>query len=218
MKEIIKLFKEFQYKYTLWDVFSDFLELSAISISNSIIKDKAKENRYFQIIKKYQPKDLDNFAKILAYLVIELEKGYKDVLGEVFMQLELGSKWKGQFFTPYHVCKLMAELNFKLPKEEVITLNEPCVGGGAMVIAYTEVMKENGYNPQTQLKITCQDLDIKAVHMAYIQLSLLGLQAKVYHMNTLTLETYSEWKTPFWILKKFQIISNNRKHLESFCI
>ena len=134
MKEIIKLFKEFQYKYTLWDVFSDFLELSAISISNSIIKDKAKENRYFQIIKKYQPKDLDNFAKILAYLVIELEKGYKDVLGEVFMQLELGSKWKGQFFTPYHVCKLMAELNFKLPKEEVITLNEPCVGGGAMVI------------------------------------------------------------------------------------
>ena len=48
MKEIIKLFKEFQYKYTLWDVFSDFLELSAISISNSIIKDKAKENRYFQ--------------------------------------------------------------------------------------------------------------------------------------------------------------------------
>ena len=65
MKEIIKLFKEFQYKYTLWDVFSDFLELSAISISNSIIKDKAKENRYFQIIKKYQPKDLDNFAKIL---------------------------------------------------------------------------------------------------------------------------------------------------------
>ena len=52
MKEIIKLFKEFQYKYTLWDVFSDFLELSAISISNSIIKDKAKENRYFQIIKK----------------------------------------------------------------------------------------------------------------------------------------------------------------------
>ena len=87
-----------------------------------------------------------------------------------------------------------------------------------MPIAFAEVMKEKGYNPQKQLLVIAQDLDIKAVHMAYIQLSLLGLQAKVYHMNTLTLETYSEWKTPFWILKKFQIISNNRKHLESFCI
>ena len=61
-------------------------------------------------------------------------------------------------------------------------------------------LKEKGYNPQKQLLVIAQDLDIKAVHMSYIQLSLLGIPAVVYHMNTLSLEAYSEWKTPFWII------------------
>lgn len=33
-----------------------------------------------------------------------------DVLGEVYMELELGNKWKGQFFTPYHVSQAMASV------------------------------------------------------------------------------------------------------------
>lgn len=43
---------------------------------------------------------------------MELERNPdQDFLGKMFMQLELGNHWKGQFFTSYNVCHLMAEMN-----------------------------------------------------------------------------------------------------------
>ena len=70
-----------------------------------------------------------------------------------------------------------------------------------MIIAFAEVMRKHGYNPQEDLKVICNDLDIKSVYMTYIQLSLLGIPAAVLHMNTLTLEHWDTFKTPFWKLK-----------------
>ena len=70
-----------------------------------------------------------------------------------------------------------------------------------MVIAFAEAMKSLGFNPQKQLIVTCNDLDIKSVYMTYIQLSLLGIPAIVEHMNTLSLEKYSTWKTPGYYLR-----------------
>lgn len=34
----------------------------------------------------------------------------QDFLGKTFMRLDLGNRSAGQFFTPYHVCELMAEV------------------------------------------------------------------------------------------------------------
>lgn len=199
---MIKLFKDVSYRHSLWTTFSDFLEMSALAISNSVDwgNFRRREDKYKDVIKKYNDKELEIFPKILFELVDELDKGYNDVLGEIFMEMELGSNFKGQFFTPYQLCLLTAELTFKPSTSDCIELNEPCSGGGAMIIAFAEVMKKNGYNPQKQLKVLCQDLDIKCVYMSYIQLSLLGIPAQVCHMNTLSLEFYDSFKTPMWIL------------------
>lgn len=43
MKEIIKQFKELASTRDLWQVYKDFLELVAISISNACDKDQALE-------------------------------------------------------------------------------------------------------------------------------------------------------------------------------
>jgi hypothetical protein len=43
------------------------------------------------------------------------------------------------------------------------------------------------------------DLDIKAVHMCYLQLSLLGIPAIVRHGNSLSLEMFSDWITPMYV-------------------
>ncbi|SSK55792.1 Uncharacterised protein [Klebsiella pneumoniae] len=40
-------------------------------------------------------------AQLLAHVVNGLQNGFCDFLGNVFMQLELGDKYRGQFFTPY---------------------------------------------------------------------------------------------------------------------
>jgi len=204
---MVKMFKDLSYKHSLWEIYSDFLEMSALVISNSldIINYRFREERYLEIVKKYTKEELSLFPKLLVELAHALEEKVSDVLGELFMEMEFGGKWNGQFFTSYHLCLVTAELSFQgidkiINEVGFVTVNEPACGGGAMIIAFSEIMKKHGYNPQQQLKVICNDLDLKAVHMTYIQLSLLGIPATVCHANTLSLEVFSTWKTPTWML------------------
>nr|DAZ74261.1 MAG TPA: type I restriction-modification system methyltransferase [Caudoviricetes sp.] len=77
-----------------------------------------------------------------------------------------------------------------LPKDmnpqKVYSFYEPSTGGGGMIIAAARVLKERGMNPQRCMDVVAQDLDWKAVHMTYLQLSLLGIKATVVQGNSLT--------------------------------
>ena len=46
-------------------------------------------------------------------------------------------------------------------------------------------MKQQGVNYQQTLKAVCQDIDVKAVYMTYVQLTLYGIPAIVYQTDTL---------------------------------
>jgi len=207
--KIIKLFNEFNYKYSIWDVFQDFAFIAAACFSNRIdlLNFKKREDEYFRIIKKYKTEDLHRFAKILAELVDTLTYEQSDVLGEIFMELELGSHFKGQFFTPYGVSLATAELMIGnndiqkiIDQQGYVTLSEPACGSAGMVIAFAEAMQKRGFNPQKQLLVEATDLDVKCVHMAYAQLSLLYIPAVIYHGNTLSMEIFDKWVTPSYVL------------------
>ena len=108
----------------------------------------------------------------------------KDFLGEMFNMNSLGEHRKGQFFTPYHVSKLMGRLhciNLKVDIEnkDFITMCEPCCGSGGMVIAFADCMKDEGINFQQKLYVEAMDIEEICYKMAYLQLSLLGIAAKV---------------------------------------
>lgn len=62
------------------------------------------------IIGKYNKEEANLFANLLAELALGLASELGDFLGEVFMTMELGSSRLGQFFTPYHLSKLMAQV------------------------------------------------------------------------------------------------------------
>jgi len=135
-KAMLKLFNEFNYKYSLWDVFQDFSFIAAACFSNKVdlLNFKKREDEYFRIIKKYEHKDLDKFAKLLAELIDTLDRDQGDILGEIFMELDLGSHFKGQFFTPYQVSLATAELMIGdtdiqkiIDQQGYVTLNEPAV-------------------------------------------------------------------------------------------
>lgn len=210
-KNMVKLFEKLAYRYSTWEVFSDFLEMAAITLSNSVnFKGwKERETKYLSIISKYTKEEASIFPELFGELTMALEIP-GDYLGEVFMELGLSNKWKGQFFTPYNLCLLMAQLSLdekietEINSKGFITVNEPTCGGGAMIIALAQVIKEKGFNPQKQLKVIAQDLDIKAIHMTYIQLSLLGIPAQVIHANTLSMEVFEVWETPFYKLGSWQ--------------
>ena len=205
IKNFTKLFEANCYRFDRGLIFSDFVAMLAAAISNAVDKRQfdEREAEYMRIIGKYSKEEADRFAQMYALLVAQLEKGHDDVLGKIFMDLNLGGN--GQFFTPYHMSKMMAEVTLQdcgkvIEDKGFISVSDPCVGGGALVIAASDVMIDKGFNPQRQLHVTAVDLDIRAVHMAYIQLSLLGIPAVVVHGNTLTQEEYSRWYTPFHIL------------------
>ena len=96
----------------LWTIWRDFCEIAAITISNRVdlTHYDERETRYLAIVKRYTRPQLDAFARAFGTLVDQLEEGIDDVLGRAFMDLELGNKWAGQFFTPFHLCRLTAEL------------------------------------------------------------------------------------------------------------
>ena len=120
-----------------------------------------------------------------AWLVEWADEEMFDMLGYIYMHLELGSKKAGQFFTPYHLCRLMAKMQAQDFDGTVIDVNEPTCGAGGNIIALAEAIKDRGYNYQQLLRVVCQDIDIKAVYMTYVQLTLYGIPAIVYQTDTL---------------------------------
>lgn len=138
-------------------------------------------------------------------LVMAMEDNFDDVLGKTFMTLEIGDKWKGQFFTPGCLAHMMATMTLtgfeeKIREQGFITLMEPAVGGGVTVLACAQAMREAGFNYQRQLHVTAVDVDLTCVHMAYVQFALHHIPAVVVHGNSLSLEEWSHWYTPAHIL------------------
>ena len=59
-RDLIKLIGELGYRYGHWQVFADFVEMAAISISNAVdIAQRGRlEQRYVEMIKRYKPDEL----------------------------------------------------------------------------------------------------------------------------------------------------------------
>ena len=205
VKELIQMFENMSGRYSGYEIFSDWVKASALSVCNTchIIHDsvwKEREQAYLDICRKYSHEELEMFARMLALLIDGLTEDMTDVLGEVYMRAGLGSKIAGQFFTPFHLSELCARVGVDIQKidpksTEPITLSEPSCGGGGMIIATAKVLRDNGINFQRRLRVVAQDLDWKGVYMTYLQLSLLGIQAKVVQGDTLC-NPYDPERTP----------------------
>lgn len=106
-------------KHGIHEAFVDFLKLSAIAVSNrcDLAFYKEREQRYLDIVRKYSTVEMDHYSEMLALLckALQAEAGterLKDVLGEVYHELGLHNKWKGQVFTPQNICDLLINPEF----------------------------------------------------------------------------------------------------------
>lgn len=224
MKEIIKKFKRLQGKHDLWLIYSDFLEMMAIAISNSTERPfnkkrfEEREKEYLKISKKYTKDELMTFAEIYADIVnlqdknVKKGNGFRDILGSLLMQLELGNKWNGQFFTPDSIANLMARINLDknkikeaIEKDGFVLGVDEAVGGGVTMLGLANTMLDLGYNPQQQLFIVCGDLDRKSCFMAYIQLAMAGIGAVVKNQDALESDVIKDSINPMnvWVTPSF---------------
>lgn len=194
-KDVASTLDRLSGKYSRWEIWQDFITMGAISISNVVddLHRESREREYLARAKKYRKEELESVASMLGAVVAGMEENpNQDFLGEMYMGLGLGNDNAGQFFTPYHICHLMAEISAgdnlaaQVEKEGWISVNDPCCGGGALLLAFANVCREKKINFQTSVLFVAQDLDPTVAMMCYIQLSLMGCPGYVVVGNSLT--------------------------------
>ncbi|MBR1744374.1 MAG: SAM-dependent DNA methyltransferase [Lachnospiraceae bacterium] len=193
-KEFMEVFKQLCVSRSSWQVWADLMSAMACSLSNVMDRTpehyEAREKEYEECIRRLGSVEVP--AKIAGIIVMALENNPdQDFLGEMFMKLNLGNHWKGQFFTPYSVCEAMAkiscgDLENQIREKGYISICDPACGAGATLIAAANNMKSTQYNFQNHAVFVGQDIDRVAGMMCYIQLSLIGCPGYVCIGNTLT--------------------------------
>lgn len=211
VQEMLKLVDKFSNRHHKHEILSDCFECWAICISNMVDRTQydEREKKYLEIVKKYDKPDLDLMAELFALVWITLtqmsEKGFGDYLGELYMASDTSNKKAGQFFTPYSVSKLSADLTLKGSeslKDDIITLYEPACGSGGMILAAMDTLQECGINYTAHSFTVAGDVDSRCVHACYIQLSLAGVPAIVEQRDAFTMELIGgQWKTPAYIFQ-----------------
>ena len=191
-KNFLKIFNGLTGKHSRWEIWEDFVTLTAIEISNSTDKVNATERTkmYQTIISKYSAKERDGMAEMLAEVVMGMEQNPdQDFLGSLYMMCELGNDHAGQFFTPYDVCRCMAEITFD-PKlhpdmEGFISVSDPACGAGATLLAFLNVCKRRNICYHNKVLVIAQDIDFIVGLMCYIQCSFMGCAGYVVIGDTL---------------------------------
>lgn len=187
--EIVKSIQGMSGKYSPYQIFSDWVTMSAISIQNNCtLQDdiwEERERQFKDVTHKYNGEELAKFSRMFGMLAEDMDKEIRDWLGEIYMESGCGNKNTGQFFTPWHISLLNAEISIPKDINGRITLNEPSAGGGGMILATAAVLKKRGINYQNTLDVVAQDLDWLAVYMCYVQLSIAGIRANVIQGSSL---------------------------------
>lgn len=195
--EFAKCLAAADYGMHSWDTMDCFLKAATGALRQGCRRaiflpmDDAIEQEVIKAQKRVQ--NPAKLSECLAILVQGLEEDQHDFLGSMLAELsQLDVSWKGQCFTPPALCTLMASMtmgDIEPDHDNRLMLSEPCCGGGAMVIASSNVLKDRGFFPWNYYW-TCVDVDWRMFAISYIQLTLLGIPAGVIHGNTLSMEQW----------------------------
>ena len=195
-REMVKLFNKLCHRYSRYEVWQDMAVMIACAIANAVDRrhfDK-REKMYMRVVEKYEQDEVNVFPEFFAHIVMGMDEHPDgDCLGELYMNHDLGNSNVGQYFTPYDVSRMMAQMTLnddflkgQIEKRGWITVNDCACGAGVMLVAAANYLRSIGVNYQMQALFVAQDIDTTAALMCYIQLSLMGCAGYVKIGNTLT--------------------------------
>lgn len=214
-EQFIRKIESLSYGLNTLTLFQDFIEIAALSLHQQpyhcglVRKDEEYEKieaEYMERICKYKPEVRNSFPELIALVHIALAEKPQDFLGSVYMKLEVANKRNGEFFTPYHISKMMAcmvlgDVATLIKEKGYFTMCEPACGAGGMVIAAADIVRESGFCATDSMTFAATDINRICFNMTYIQSSLLQLTGIVVHGNTLSMEAFDVRETPYHKIK-----------------
>jgi hypothetical protein len=207
-KQFIKAFERLANHRERHDVLADFLEMAVCAIRKKTLPAgpaaDAIEEQYMAVVKRNTPEDVRAMPALLTITALAVQEGGSDFLGQVVADLELINGHMGQFFTPYDVSRMIAEMTLQDAGEVIrekgfITVAEPASGAGGMIIAAADVIEKQGFDIGQQLYVDATDISPMCFKMTYLQASLRGIPAIIRRGNTLSLEMFDHAVTPAFL-------------------
>ena len=114
--------------------------------------------------------------ELLGITALAVHDGGCDFLGQVVVELELPNAHMGQFFTPYDVSRMMAEMTIQdggeiIAEQGFVTRAGAGSGAGGMIIAAADVLEKQGFDIGRQLYVDATDISPMCFRMSYLQAS-----------------------------------------------
>jgi len=139
-----------------------------------------------ECLDRHSHEEAAEFGRLFGvYMDAVEEMPFRDILGELFMRLNLNAANNGQVFTPKDVAEMMARMQFSrehfesLVREKgVVSVVDPAVGSGALLLAFAKVVHDElGRWGVNRLRLYGTDIDARCVLMCRIQLRMNGLDS-----------------------------------------
>lgn len=157
--------------YSSWNVFEDWLSLMFYALQQN-------DSEYLSVVKKYRnigsmgTREIDHFCNAFALLMLKMKEINRELLGALYMQWEVSSKYAGQFFTPWPIAQFMAQVL----GTEGEKIYDPACGSGIMLIAHAKTLT----NEQLDTKLFVgQDIDFTCIMMCAMNLTFFNLNGTV---------------------------------------
>ena len=145
-QEFVKKFEALSGRYSIRQIWEDWVIMAAISISNAVDLQHApdREKHYMALAGKYSNQELGVFAELFTDFINAMnDNPDQDFLGDMYMAVGMGNEHTGQFFTPYSICKAMAKITApdipgEIQKRGWLSVNDPACGAGALLVPFAE--------------------------------------------------------------------------------
>lgn len=109
--------------------------------------------------------------------LIKTHEPFEDILGPVFMEVVSGKSRdaKGQFFTPWSICKMMAMMTIGTDPvkslDRMTTIIDPACGSGATLLAAAnQILTTQGNQALYMTSISAIDIDLLCARMTAVQM------------------------------------------------